>query len=203
MATPLFVGIQEVIVGVVYPGFVPLGNAFRLTEPAKFSINNSVFGHLPVNEDIFALSQFSYVCDRDTTVILSRVVTSDLSIVYNSQCPNDVALIQDIESAIICSVISVEDVTTGKISTFVNINNSNNQPVTVTQRIYSNFILVDTEVYNIPASTSQSKGKQISIITPILATQTVHFTLESSATGVSVDTVGGSLPSQVQIERIT
>ena len=138
---------------------------------------------------------------RPNPILLTRVVQDDLSIVWNSNCPYDVALASGVESASICSIKALEDTTSGQIEALAYVENTNNQDVDVVMNIYNGATLLHTETFTILKNEASIKITSFEIVSAITANDTIDFKLEAQGSDL---TVRGTInPSQIQIKRIT
>ena len=197
----LMVGSENMKAGIEYSGLVPNGNAFRMTEDVRVSINRKPWVLLDMHEDIYVLSSITYSFERDTTILLTRVVQQDLSIIWNKQCPGDVSLDNGVESATVCSVTALETTTVGTIAYVVYIENARNQSANSIVRVYVDGVLTDTATYEIPSNETMQAGKQFDITTAINPAQVISFTVEAQSTNQTVR--GSVVSSQVQVNRIS
>jgi len=156
---------------------------------------------VPINVDIFALSEFTYSFEADTTILLTRVVQEDLTIIWNASCPSDVDLGNGIESATICQVTAHEVTTTGTVSCLANIYNDNNGDEDVIFRAYSGGVEIGTTTNTILSKETMQSTLHFEITAQIAALEVVSFTLEAQKDKMYVR--GGESPSQIQIKRIT
>ena len=202
MAT-LFVGSMSITNGIIYQGIIPKGNAFRITENIRLSINKGPFAALPLGIDILNHPDFTYVFENDTTVLLTRVVTPDLTIVYENACPNEVPLVASVESASICSVINTEEISSngGDFAAAAYVESASNQVRNITIRLYSNNVLLQSAVIALAANESKNVVIDYATIAVITAGLTNHFTLEADGDNCIVR--GLSTPSRIRLEKTT
>ena len=200
MAT-LIVGSANLKKGIEYNGFVPLGNAFRLTHPTKMSINRTPLVLIPAHEDIFALTAFTYSFEDDVVILLTRVVQDDLTIVWVHKCREVVALEDGIESDIICQVVAQEEVTVGRVTCVANIENDNSGDKDIIINAYVDDVLIGTITNSLEKKRETQTVLEFDITTPINAQAVVSFKLEAQANNMTVQ--GGNYPSQIQIQRLS
>ena len=201
MAT-LVVGSGQLKKGIEYNGLVPYGNAFRTTEQVRVSINRTPFAVLPAHEDIYALGSFTYSFEEDTVLLFTRLVQSDLTIVWNSRCPQSVDLVKNTESAIICEVEIYEKTKTGTIECVSEIENDSDSNADYTIRISSGGTVLGTSaLIRVDKKTTANVYFKYEIAAELQANSKVSFTLEVNQANNRVN--GGANPSQIQVKRIT
>ena len=197
----LLVGSFEAKRGIKYSGVVPQGNAIRLTEKVKISINNTPLAYMPRHEDIFTLPNFSYVMDRDTVILLTRIVNDDLSIIFDSKCPTTVALVKNAESAIICSVIVLEATATGTVTCQANIFNDNGQDKNVIIKAYNGTTEIGTTTNQIEKRSEMQSVLHFEITSAIAKDDVISFKVEAKGNNMTIE--GGNHASIVQVLRRT
>ncbi len=200
MSVTMYVGAMDMLKGIEYSGVIPNGNAFQVTEDIRISINRTPFAMFKFGDKVYANSLFTYSFEDNTTILLTRETQADLSIIWNKQCPFDVTLNQNTESADICSVTALEDITTGKVTALANILNANNQDADVIFRLKIDGVEIHQETFTIPSNMTLQKATEVSISTPITANQVASFTLEADD---DMTVKGVESASQIQVTRYT
>jgi len=199
----LFVGSMSIEKGFPYQGIIPLGNAFRLTEDIRISINRGPLAHFPLGTDIINHPDFTYSFEKKTVVILSRVVTPDLTIVYENASVADVPLISGVESASIVSVVNTEEIIAngGRLTAGSYVVSTSNQSRNITIRLYANSILVLTDIVTLAANESKNVVADFNTVAVIPADATNYFTLE--ADGADCEIKGSETASRIRLEKTT
>ncbi len=196
----LKVGSKKIQKGVEYTGLVPYGNAIRATEIVGLSINRTPMANTVVGEDILTLSAFTYSFEADTVIWLTRVVQDDLHILWHNKCPSTIDLVQNTESATICSVTTLENTATGKVAASANLFNDNNADEDCTFKIYDDGVEIYSEVKVVVKKSTVNIAVEHTLTAAITSGSLITFTLEADKDMI---VEGGVLPSQIQVERIT
>lgn len=198
----LFVGSFKINKGQEYTGIIPEGNAFRITEKGVLlSINHTPMAQYPVDFDIINYPTYTYSFNKDATILLTRTVNPDLTIIYEHDCPQTVALVANTESASICSVENLEEILAngGIFSADARVINSANQSRNVIIRLYAGASLIYTAPSQVISdNTTQNFVAYFGIIDPILANTINSFTVEVDGSDCIVD---GTRPSIIRIEK--
>ena len=180
---------------------MPQGNAIQITERVKMSVNRSPLAAMPLHKDIFTLPNFTYTLGKDTTILLTRVVNDDLSIVFDSKCPTTVALVKNAESAIICSVIVLEATATGTVTCQANIFNDNGQDKNVIIKAYNGATEIGTTTNQIEKRSEIQSVLHFEITAAIAKDDVISFKVEAKGNNMTIE--GGNHASIVQVLRRT
>lgn len=195
----LLVGSAEIKRGVLHNGIVPGGNAFRLTEKVRLSINKSPFVSMPIHQDIITVPDYTYATEKDTTILLTREINSDYDIIFTEKCPTAINIPKNTTSAEICSLTVPEDVTTGRVAVGCYVENMDNQEATVTIDVKVNGTSIGTRDTKV---TKRSKAG-ISAYMEFngkSANDVVTFTLHPNK---ELEVRGGEVPARIQVEKRT
>ena len=195
----LIVGSADIKKGVEYSGIVPRGNAFMMTEKVRISVNRAPFAYLPVFTDIYTLTDFTYSSEKDTSILFTRIVEDNFTILYTNSCPSNVILLADTESNSICEVTVGDDTLTVNITIGAYIDHGNNQDITM--RIYAGATLLDTVTKSYRRNKKDNFVHTFAIASQIDADTVVSFTLE--ADGSDAEVFGLEQSSIIQIEKLT
>jgi len=202
MAVVLYVGSKKLLKGVEYSGLIPLGNAFELTEDVSVSINRSPKAQFREGARIFSHSSFTYSFDADTIVLFSREAEPNLSIIWNSRCPQSLVLVQNVESGTVCSVQALETTTDGYIEASCYVGNTKTSSADYIIKIYVNSVLVETSAPIVVLKKSEHNIYLKHVLaTPLQINDDATFTVEVNKSNNSI--LGGQNASQIQITRIS
>ena len=131
MAT-LFTRAVEVNAGQEYVNIAGEGNAISPTENIRVSINRSPFAMIPAYQKVFISSTFTYVFEKNSTLLISNEIEPDFYVTLTEYSALDVTLIKDTASADIVTLTNGDkEVTKGELTAFVNIDNDTNKNVDV------------------------------------------------------------------------
>jgi len=196
----LIVGSFEIKKGIEYSGFVPLGNAVRLTENVRVSINRTPFINVPLGMDLYTLVDFTYTFEEDTAIMLTRVVEDDLSTIWLHECKDEVSIYQDTETDICAVTTGTDDTNIGYVSGSAMLENTAFFSQDVIIRVYDDATLLYTVTKSVDGNTTESVAFGFSVDDPILAISDVKFSLEPS-TDMTVKGLQAS--SKIQVQRIS
>jgi len=195
----LLVGSTEVKKGVLYNGIVPGGNAVRLTEKVRVSINKSPFVSIPTHQDIITIPDYTYTFENDTAILLTRQINSDFDIIFTESCPTAINIPKNTTSADICSLTLPEDVTTGRVSVGCYVENMDNQEATVTIDVNVNGTSIGTRAVKVAKRTKASISAYLEFDSKSSG-DIVTFTLNPNK---ELEVRGGEVPARIQIEKRT
>jgi len=194
----IIVGAYEAKKGELYQAVLTGGNAFRVMEDVRFSINKSPFAKVPVNEDIMTHPTVSYSPEQDTTVLLTRVPTPNMSVLHEGSCPTEFTLSAGVESASICNVSVSEEVTAGHITCASLIRVPTGTDVNITIKSYDDGVLYKTSTAVAHKNTDTIVVQYETISALIALGSVMSFTLTADA----ACTVEGAIrPNGIQIEQ--
>ena len=201
MSNALVVGSFDAKKGITYQGISHRGNAFRVLEEVSFSINNTPMIRLPQNEDILFKPGYTYELDRDTIILLTRVVAPNLEIIYEDHCPYDIALVAATESAVICTTSNTEDIPAGKgtFTTYVYVQNAVGTDSNITLRLYIDGVLESSSVTTAPGQANTNVIYEYAL--PNLVSAGASFTFTAESSGNSCTVLGTVQPSYIRVEK--
>lgn len=195
----LIVGAKELKKGIEYSGLVPHGNAFRLTEKVRISINRSPFTFIPVHENIITVASFTYSLEEDTTILLTRVVTSGLNVTYLNECYNDQFIPKNTLSDEVCTLTTVEAFTTGRLYVTAQVENMDGQEAQVDVMTYKNGTLLSTTPTRIQKRQRASVSQEVPLTASIVG-DVYSFKIEANR---DLNVYTNQSSSKVQVELLT
>jgi len=194
----LVVGAYNAKKGEEYQAVRTKGNAFRIMENVRFSINRTPMVKLPLDEDILTHPEFTYSPEKDTVILLTKVVPLNLSTIHEGNSTATYSLSSGVESGVICSAIVTADTASGFITCASLIKVTTGADVNITIKSYDDGVLYAT-------STHTARKQDVSIVvqyhqiaTPIVKDSVMTFTITAD---VACTVEGTVKESFIQIEQ--
>ncbi len=194
----MIVGSMDAKKGVLYNGLIPLGNAFRLDDGVRVSVNKNPFVYMPVNVDMYSHTAFSYVFEKDVGVVFTRVEEDNLVISFEASNSLNLNLLSGTESADIVTLNMAEAVVTGRLGCVAYIDHENNRDITM--RLYKNSVEFATVVKTWVSTSADSIAYDEEIL-DLAVLDVITFTLEAS--NKDAELLGTIQPSRIQVNKIT
>jgi len=194
----LIVGAYDAKKGQEYQAVLTDGNAFRTTENVRFSINRSPMVNLPLGEDILTHPEFTYQPEKDTVILLTKVVPLNLYRLHEGKSTSNVSLVAGVESTAICTAVVTSDTTSGYITCASLIRVTTGTDVNITIKSYDDGILFHSSTHIARNSSDSIVVQYHQIGTSIVKDSVMTFTITAD---VACTIEGTTKESFIQIEQ--
>ena len=187
--------------GIEHNGIFYRANTAKFHSKVRVSVNRSPFVITDPTELILLSPSYTYSVEKDTVITLYHTVNVNGEIVQDKQCIGDHALVKNVESGTVCSMVLDDDITAnkGNFAGVLYVTNEFTQTANCEIKFYYDGTEVDTHTVEVAKRTT----KAVSVSGKIATSWTKGKEVKISVTVNKADQhiYGAVNPSVIRVEK--